>query len=182
MRDNIAAQPRILIRSRNDDRREYHEGEYDVHADTLTIWNDRKGESPPPSRPLKRTPPHSGESLRSSADEQFAKWWQQLTATATCELTGLGHQEALAVWREAFSRLWEDLEVVHDNAKATADVRSDTAALELAYIIDRFHDGRLSFTVHKVMDYWDTDRYLETAANALRLITATLRDRFSARG
>jgi len=141
-------------------RREYQEYEHDADSDTLTVWIDHKGAPPPPSRPLKRTPPHSAESLQTSADKEFSKWWQQLTATATWELTGLDRDEALIVWREAFSRLWEDLEVVHDSAKASADVVSDTAALELAYIIDRFHGGRLSFTVHNAMDYWNEDRYV----------------------
>ena len=56
--------------------------------------------------------------------------------------------------------MWEDLEVVHDSAKAYAEVVAETASLELAYIIDRFHNGKLSFAVNDVLKYWDEDEYV----------------------
>ena len=62
--------------------------------------------------------------------------------------------------REAFTRLWEDLEAVHDSAKAYADVIAETARLELAYVIDRFHGGRLSLAVNDVEKYWNENEYV----------------------
>jgi hypothetical protein len=56
--------------------------------------------------------------------------------------------------------LWEDLEVVHDNAKAYAEVVAETASLELAYIIDRFHNGKLSFAVEDVLKFWNESEYV----------------------
>ncbi len=61
----------------------------------------------------------------------------------------LGRNEARVVWREAFAKLWEDLEIVHDSAKAYAEVVAETASLELAYIVDRFHRGKLSSAVER---------------------------------
>jgi hypothetical protein len=43
--------------------------------------------------------------------------------------------------------------VVHDSARAYADVVAETGWLELAYIIDRFHIGKLNVAVGDVMNY-----------------------------
>ena len=72
----------------------------------------------------------------------------------------LDRDEAQVVWRAAFVRLWEDLELVHDSAKAYAEVIAETARLELAYIIDRFHDGKLSLAINDVTKYWNENEYL----------------------
>ena len=104
-------------------RQEYEEDERDADPGTVTIWIDHKGESPP-AHPPNRIPPHSAEQLRIGADEEFSKWWGRSTATAPWESTYLDRDEALVVWREAYCRLWDDLEVVHDSATASADVVS----------------------------------------------------------
>ena len=141
-------------------RQEYSEDEHNSAADTLTIWIDHTGQSPQVSGPIQRIPPASSEDLRISADKEFARWWSRSNASGTLPLTNLGRHEALVVWREACARLWEDLEVVHDNAKAYADVVTETARLELAYIIDRFHNGTLSSAVNDVMKYWNENEYV----------------------
>ena len=126
----------------------------------LTVWIDHAGQSPSASAPIKRPPPASSEKLRTSADEYFAAWWKQLNPPETLALMYLDRDEAQVVWREAFVRLWEDLEVVHDSAKAYAEVVAETARLELAYIVDRFHNGKLSFAVNDVMKYWNEHEYV----------------------
>ena len=141
-------------------RQEYAEDERNPDADTVTVWIDHEGQSPPASGRIRRRPSASSENLRTSADKEFARWWNRLSASRTLPLTHLGRREALVVWREAFARLWEDLEVVHDNARAYADVVAETAWLELAYIIDRFHNGTLSFAVNDVMKYWNENEYV----------------------
>lgn len=139
-------------------RQEYEEDERDADPGTLTIWIDHNGESLP-AHPPNRIPPHSVEQLRIGANEEFSKWWRRSMATAPWKSTCLDRNKALIVWHEAYSRLWEDLEIVHDSATASADVVSDIALFELAYIIDRFHNGRLSFAASDALDYWNTDWY-----------------------
>jgi hypothetical protein len=151
---------RWVAEHENHIRQEYVEDEHSPEADTLTVWIDHAGQSPPGSDPIRRRPPASSENLRISADKEFAKWWKRLNASETLPITNFSRREALIVWREAFARLWEDLEVVHDNARAYADVVAETAWLELGYVIDRFHDGRLSSAVHDVMKYWNEKEYV----------------------
>lgn len=141
-------------------REEYFEDEHSPDADTLTVWIDHTGQSPLASGPIRHTPPASSEKLRISADKQFSRWWNRSNASGTLPLTNLGRREALVVWREAFARLWEDLEVVHDSARAYAEVVTEKAMLELAYIIDRFHNGTLSLAVNDVMKYWNEKEYV----------------------
>lgn len=138
----------------------YTGSESDVDADTVTIWIDRSGQSPESSFPIKRPPAASTEDLRTSADEYFAAWWQQLDPPGTLSFMHLDRNEALVVWREAYTRMWEDLEVIHDSAKAYAEVIAETANLELVYIVDRFHDGTLSLAVNDVLAYWDEREFI----------------------
>ncbi len=70
----------------------------------------------------------------------------------------LERQAARRVWQESFAKLWEDLEVVHDSAKAYANVIAETALLELGYIVDRYHNGKLIFAVNDGLKYWDSDK------------------------
>jgi hypothetical protein len=142
-------------------RHAYSEDERDADADMLTVWIDHAGQSPSTCGPIKRPPPATSEKLRTSADRAFGKWWQQLDPAGTLALTHLDRDEAKVVWREAFGRLWEDLELVHDSAKAYAEVVAETAWLELAYIIDRFHHGKLSLAINDVMKYWYEEYVLE---------------------
>jgi len=72
----------------------------------------------------------------------------------------LERETARLVWCEAYIRLWENLEVVHDSAKAFSEVVADTALLELGYIIDRFHNGKVTLAVQDVMKYWDEREYM----------------------
>ena len=51
---------------------------------------------------------------------------EAVSPPGTLALTHLDRDEAQVVWREAFVRLWEDLEVVHDSAKAYAEVVAET--------------------------------------------------------
>jgi len=141
-------------------RHVYSADERNADADMLTVWIDHAGESPSTPGPIKRPPPTSSETMRTSADEQFAEWWKQLNPPGTLALKHLDRGESHVVWREAFLRLWEDLEVVHDSAKAYAEVVAQTAQLELGYIIDRFHNGKLSFAVKDVMKYWNENEYV----------------------
>jgi len=141
-------------------RQEYAEDEHDPDADTLTVWIDHGGQSPPASSAIRRRPSTSSEMLRTSADKEFARWWFQCKASGMLPCTNVGRRQALVVWREAFTRLWEDLEVIHDNARAYADVVAERASLELAYIIDRFHNGTLTFAVNDLMRYWNEEEYV----------------------
>jgi hypothetical protein len=50
-------------------------------------------------------------------------------------------------------QVWETLELVHESAHAHSDVRSATAELELAYIVDRHHNGKLTFALSDLMDW-----------------------------
>jgi hypothetical protein len=141
-------------------RRDYKEHDRDADADTITLWIDHAGESPPSSRTIKRRPSHSSENVRSRADEKFFQWWKRLNPPGTLALMNLDRDQTRFVWHEAFAKLWEDLEVVHDSAKAYAEVVSETASLELAYIVDRFHNGKLTFAVNDVLKYWDQNEYI----------------------
>ncbi|MBC8870446.1 MAG: hypothetical protein H8E44_13575 [Planctomycetes bacterium] len=141
-------------------RRDYSEDEQDADPGTVTVWIDHAGQSPSTSVPIKRPPATSSEDLRATADKEFARWWKRLNPPGTLAYTNLDRDESQVVWREAFVRLWEELEVVHDSAKAYAEVVAETAWLELAYIIDRFHNGKLSFAVIDVMKYWNENEYV----------------------
>ena len=50
--------------------------------------------------------------------------------------------------------------MAHDSAKAYTEVIAETAWLELAYIIDRFHIGKLNVAVSDVMNYWNENEYV----------------------
>lgn len=151
-------------------RYEYSEDENAARADTFTYWIDHAGESPPTSIPL-RPPFASTESLRIGAAEEFDQWWERLNPPGTFAWMSLDRETARLVWCAAYVRLWENLELVHDSAKAHAEVVADTAMLELGYIIDRFHNGKLTFAVHDVMKYWDDTKYVLERERTDKLIT-----------
>ena len=69
----------------------------------------------------------------------------------------------------------EGLEIVHDSAKAYSEVVAETAALELAYIVDRFHKGKLSFAVNDVLKYWDANEYVLERHRTDELISLRIR-------
>ena len=141
-------------------RREYFEDEHDADPGAVTVWIDHAGQSPASSIPPWRMRSTSSDVLRTGAEKEFAQWWKQLDPPGTLAFTSLDRHEARVVWREAYVRLWEDLEVVHDSARAYADVVAETAWLELAYIIDRFHNGKLTVAVSDMMPYWNENEYV----------------------
>jgi hypothetical protein len=142
-------------------RQEYFEDEHDADGDTLTVWIDHSSQSPLTCGPFKRPSRASSDNLRTTADKEFARWWSRLDPPGTVNFVNLDRDEAQIVWREAFTKLWEDLEVVHDRAKAYTEVVAEKASLELAHIIDRFHNGKRSFAVGDVMRYWNDEYFLE---------------------
>lgn len=102
-------------------RQEYHEGEH-MDDDKVTVWIDHDGQSPPTSNPINRTQPHSSDNLRVAAEKRFRVWWKQLNPHGMLAWMTLDRDAARVVWHESFAKLWEDLELVHDSAKAYADV------------------------------------------------------------
>ena len=50
-------------------------------------------------------------------------------------------------------QVWETLDVIHDSARAHSDVASTTAEFELAYIVDKHHNGTLIFSLNDLMDW-----------------------------
>ncbi len=141
-------------------RREYLEDERDARADSLAFWIDHAGQSQPTSIPIPRPPSSSTENLRIGAAAEFDQWWERLDPPGTFAWMSLDRETARLVWCEAYVRLWENLEVLHDSAKAFSEVVADTATLELGYIIDRFHNGKVALAVHDVMKYWDEREYM----------------------
>jgi hypothetical protein len=151
-------------------RHEYAEDEHDARADSLTFWIDHAGQTPPTSIP--RFPPRSStENLRIGAAAEFDQWWERLDRPGTLAWMNLDRETARLVWCAAYVRLWENLEVVLGSAKAHAQVVADTAKLELGYIIDRFHNGKLTLAVHDVMKYWDETKYVLERERTDELIT-----------
>jgi hypothetical protein len=151
-------------------RHEYSEDEDDARADTLTYWIDHAGQTPPTSMP-RFTSRTSAESQRIDAADEFDHWWERLNPPGTLAWMSLDRETARLVWCAAYVRLWENLEVVLDSAKAHAQVVADTAKLELGYIIDRFHNGKLTLAVHDVMKYWDETKYVLERKRTDELIT-----------
>lgn len=61
--------------------------------------------------------------------------------------------ETRVVWLAACVQVWETLEYIHECAHAHSDVRSTTADLELGYIVDRHHNGKLTFSLTDLMNW-----------------------------
>ena len=61
--------------------------------------------------------------------------------------------ETRVVWLTACVQVWDTLECIHESAHAHSDVRSTTAELELAYIVDKHHNGQLVFSLNDLMDW-----------------------------
>jgi hypothetical protein len=91
--------------------------------------------------------------MRSIEVRRFRQWWSSLEPPASCDGRSLDVDEARVVWLAARARLWDALELVHESAKARAEVASTTADLQLAYLVDQHHDGRLTYSLDDVMDW-----------------------------
>lgn len=156
-------------------RHEYSDDQLDADADMVTVWIDHAGNTSATPDALIRRSRASSDALRNTADQKFAKWWSQLHPPRTLAFRMLDREEAQLVWREAFTRLWEDLEAVHDSAKAHADVIAETARLELAYLIDRFHGGRLSLAVNDVEKYWNENKYVLERRRSEEMVSLRVR-------
>lgn len=98
--------------------------------------------------------PHSTpEAVRESEGERFRDWWERLDPPSSHEGRILDLDATRVVWLAACVQVWETLEFIHDSARAHADVRSMTADHELAYIVDKHHDGKLSVDLNDLMDW-----------------------------
>jgi hypothetical protein len=96
---------------------------------------------------------HVPGAMRSIEVRRFRQWWSSLEPPASCDGRSLDVDEARVVWLAARARLWDALELVHESAKARAEVASTTADLQLAYLVDQHHDGRLTYSLDDVMDW-----------------------------
>lgn len=83
----------------------------------------------------------------------FLQWWDDLDPPSSYEGRSLDADETRAVWHAAYVQMWEELDTIHESAHAHSEVSSATANLELAYIVDKQHDGRLAFSLDDLMDW-----------------------------
>jgi hypothetical protein len=95
----------------------------------------------------------SAEAVRAGEAQRFSQWWDGLDPPGSYEGRSLNVNETRVVWFAACVQVWETLELVHESAHAHSDVRSATAELELAYIVDWHHNGKLAFSLEDLMDW-----------------------------
>ena len=95
----------------------------------------------------------SPQAVRAGEAERFQQWWDGLDPPSSYEGRSLNLDETRVVWLAACVQVWETLEFIHDSAHAHSDVTSTTADLELAYIVDRHHNGKLTFKLNDLMDW-----------------------------
>lgn len=95
----------------------------------------------------------SAEAIRAGEAQRFSQWWDGLDPPGSYVGRSLDVDETRVVWLAACVQVWETLELVHESAHAHADVRSATAELELAYIADRHHNDKLTFSLDDLMDW-----------------------------
>ena len=109
--------------------------------------NQRIDDMGPPFQPA--TP----EEFLAQAGTTFQRWWDGLDPPNSYEGRSLDMDETRVVWLAACVQVWETLEFIHESAHAHSDVRSTTAELELAYIVDKHHNGQLTFSLNDLMDW-----------------------------
>lgn len=95
----------------------------------------------------------SPEEVRAGERLRFQEWWEGLDPPGSCEGRSLDEDETRVVWLAACVQAWETLQFIHESAHAHSDVLSTTADLELAYIVDNRHDGKLTFSLEDLMDW-----------------------------
>lgn len=87
----------------------------------------------------------------------FRQWWDGLDPPSSYEGRSLDVDETRVVWLAACVQVRETLESIHESAHAHSDVRSTTAELELAYIVDKHHNGQLTFGLNDLMNWSQQD-------------------------
>lgn len=65
----------------------------------------------------------------------------------------MNEDETRVVWLDACAHVAEALEVIHECAHAHAEVTSLVTELELAYIVDMHHGGKLTFSLEALLDW-----------------------------
>ena len=106
------------------------------------------------------------EAIRTVEAQRFLEWWNALDPPGSYEGRSLEVDEARVVWLAARVQLWETLELIYESARAHSDVASTTADLELAYIVDKHHDGKLTYSLDDLMDWSEQhDRDIHRSRN-----------------
>lgn len=100
-----------------------------------------------------RVRPSQPDAIRAVETKRFQQWWNGLDPPGSYEGRSLDEDEARVVWLAARLQLWETLELIHESAHAHADVASTTADLELAYLVDQYHNGKLTYSLEDLMDW-----------------------------
>lgn len=136
-----------------------HEDDYSVYLDEseqVQIRIKSRCDEPIPDEPIYRLSPvrpTSPESVRAHALKSFLQWWESLDPPGSYNGRSLDADEARAVWFAACVQLWEELEAIHEVARAHADVQSETAHQELAYLVDSHHHGKLTLDLDDLIDW-----------------------------
>ncbi len=137
----------------------HHEDDYYTHLDEseqVQIRIKSRSDDPLPMEPgrwASRVRPSSPETVRASVLRRFLQWWDGLDPPSSYEGRSLDADETRVVWLAAYVQMWEELESIHESAHAHSDVTSTTANLELAYIVDKQHHGKLTFSLNDLMDW-----------------------------
>ena len=137
----------------------HHEDDYCTYLDEseqVQICIKSGCDDPLPMEPgqrASRVRPSSPETVRASLLRRFLQWWDGLDPPSSYEGRSLDADEARVVWLAACVQMWEELESIHQSAQAHSEVTSATANLELAYIVDKQHQGKLTFSLNDLLDW-----------------------------
>ena len=137
----------------------HHEDDFCSYIDEneqVQVRIKSRNEEPLPEEPghsAYRVRHSSPEAVRAGEAQRFRAWWDRLDPPSSFEGRILDVDETRVVWLAACVQVWETLEFIHESAHAHSDVRSTTAEFELAYVVDKYHNGKLTVSLNDLMDW-----------------------------
>jgi hypothetical protein len=91
--------------------------------------------------------------MRPDSQSDFDQWWDSLTIPGHVNGAPVERDAAAAVWQAARAAQQDRLSLLQEHAEAHAELARTQPLQDAAFIADRFHGGRLTYSVAERSDW-----------------------------
>ena len=88
--------------------------------------------------------PETPDEFFQRGEEAFQTWWSELDPPGSSGGLQLEYETARAVWSAAYEHNANCIMLVYDGAESHADAAHETGEMELACVVHRHHDGKIT--------------------------------------
>src|SRR2546430_14552102 len=85
--------------------------------------------------------------MRSDSQSDFEQWWDSLTIPGHVNGATVERDAAAAVWQAALASQQDRLSLLQQHAEAHAELARTLPLQDAAFIADRFHRGKLTYSL-----------------------------------